>query len=468
MKSSNRLVLLYQYLVEHNDWMTAQQLAAVLSCSVSTIRKELKTLKSFLPDTWFLESQRGKGIRLNRPSNQPILPFTHVVSDTDILQNLIRYLIHNESGGTLTELSRKLFYSVSAISKMMRILKQELKKYHLKLDTKPVKISGDEFHLRQFYFDYYLHTNCTASIQQETLTSIRTLMKSIEQTGGFKFSDISYIQLPIVFSVWQGRLCKKKFITNCPSVFYELGEPLRWMIPIIERHLKILHIRASSHELHYGAALLLGVPRSEGKIVEVLEPCYIDSVCKVIQYMEEKTRFPFSEDNILLQQVYDYSKHARVRWITGIHSYANQHAIKIKKCEFTLFTLIHEAMHQYFHYTDSIRDDDVADITMFFVASKQGYRMQQKEKTILLYVNEIGVMRYVKLKLLENICGLVKIMTAHHVHEMEHLASKNNIDVIVTTNQQNYTLLTNGIPVIHIGPIPTSYDFNIIKDTLKM
>ncbi|RJG25210.1 HTH domain-containing protein [Paenibacillus thiaminolyticus] len=476
VKTSNRLVALYQYLVEHDGWITTQQLAAMLCCSVSTIRNDLEILKSFLPDTWFIESRRGKGVHINRPSNQPIVPFKQLLNETDRVQNLIGYLIHNESGCTLTELSQKLFYSVSTISKIIKILKHELKKYHLKLGTKPVKIHGNEFHLRQFYFDYYLNKNSTAWIQQDTLKSICTLMRSIEQIGGFKFSDNSYIQLPIVLSIWQSRLLKKQYITKFvyPTLFNESSDSFRWIIPMIEEHLKKLYIRVSSHELQYGAALILGVPRIEGEMAgstkthnEMVEQCHMDPVIKLIQSIEEKARLPFSDDPILFQQLYDYYKYASIRWITGIHSNANQNTIKIKDSEFSLFKSVHEAMHQCFNYVESIREDDVADITMFFVASKLGYHMQQKEKTILLYVSEIGVMRYVKLKLLENICGRIKIVTTNHAHEMQYLATTKNIDIIVTTNQQSYTLLPNNIPIIHIDPIPSSYDINIIQDALK-
>ncbi|CAH8770533.1 BglG family transcription antiterminator [Paenibacillus dendritiformis] len=476
MKTTERLVAVYQYLVEHDGWITTQQLAAMLSCSVSTIRNDLEILKSFLPDTWFIESRRGKGVHINRPSNQPIVPFKQLLNETDRVQHLIAYLIHNESGCTLTELSQKLFYSVSTISKIIKILKHELKKYHLKLGTKPVKIHGNEFHLRQFYFDYYLNKNSTAWIQPDALNSICTFMGSIEQKGRFKFSDTSYIQLPIVWSVWKSRLLKKQYITKFvyPTVFCESSDSFHWIIPMIEEHLKKLHIRAGSHELQYGAALILGVPRIEGKMAgstktlnEMAEQCHMDPVSKLIQSIEEKARLPFSDDPILFQQLYDYYKYASIRWITGIHSNANQYTIKIKESEFSIFKSVHEAMHHYFNYVESMREDDVADITMFFVASKLGYHMKQKEKTILLYVSEIGVMRYVKLKLLENICGRIKMVTTNHAHEMQYLASTKNIDIIVTTNQQSYTLLPNNIPIIHIDPIPSSYDINIIQDALK-
>ncbi|TDL49241.1 HTH domain-containing protein [Paenibacillus dendritiformis] len=477
VKTTERLVAVYQYLVEHDGWITTQQLAAMLGCSVSTIRNDLEILKSFLPDIWFIETRRGKGVHINRPSNQPIVPFKQLLNETDRVQHLIAYLIHNESGCTLTELSQKLFYSVSTISKIIKILKDELKKYHLKLGTKPVRIHGNEFHLRQFYFDYYLNKNCTAWIQPDALNSICTFMRSIEQKGRFKFSDTSYIQLPIVWSVWKSRLLKKQYITKFvyPTVFCESSDSFHWIIPMIEEHLKKLHIRAGSHELQYGAALILGVPRIEGKMAgstktlsnEMLEQCHMETVTKVIQYIEERTQMPFSDDPILFQQLYDYYKYASIRWVTGIHSNANQKTIKIKDSEFSLFKSVHEAMHYYVNYAESIRDDDVADITMFFLASKLEYSMQQKEKAILLYISEIGVMRYVKLKLLENICGRINIVATNHAHEMKYLASTKKIDIIVTTNQESYTLLPNNIPIIHIDPIPSSYDIAIIQDALK-
>lgn len=46
--ASNRLIKLYQHLVEHEDWIAAQELAVLLNRSVNTVRKDLIELTSFL------------------------------------------------------------------------------------------------------------------------------------------------------------------------------------------------------------------------------------------------------------------------------------------------------------------------------------------------------------------------------------------------------------------------------------
>ncbi|WP_031418672.1 helix-turn-helix domain-containing protein, partial [Lysinibacillus sphaericus] len=108
MTTSNRLIKIYQHLVEHEDWITAQELAVLLNCSVKTVRKDIVELTSFLPENWLIETQRGKGVFLHRPPNQTNLAFEHLINETDKLHNLITFLIRNESGCSLSEVSQAL------------------------------------------------------------------------------------------------------------------------------------------------------------------------------------------------------------------------------------------------------------------------------------------------------------------------------------------------------------------------
>lgn len=125
MKTPNRLIKLYQYLVDHEEWITTQELAVKMDCSAKTVRKDLELLKSFLPENGFIVSQRGKGVYLHRPDNHSNLAFEHVIKETDKMQNLMSFLIQNDSGCSLVEVSRALFYSVSTVSKLLKMVRKE-------------------------------------------------------------------------------------------------------------------------------------------------------------------------------------------------------------------------------------------------------------------------------------------------------------------------------------------------------
>ncbi|MFW5438184.1 BglG family transcription antiterminator [Paenibacillus apiarius] len=474
MKTPNRLIKLYQNLADREKWITTQELAVMMDCSAKTIRKDLELLKSFLPENWFIISQRGKGVYLHRPDNQLNLAFEHVINETDKLQNLMAFLIQNESGCSLIEVSRALFYSVSTISKLLKIVRKDLKKYHLRLDMKPIKINGEEFHLRQFYYEYYLSKNGTDWMQKQALQSMHSFMKRIESEGDFTFSDTAYIQLPIVLSIWQSRIVKKKHITEFvyPAILVELGDSIDWLLPLIESYLASLHIKVTPTELRYGAALILGAPRITQKNCKSLNQAIgqhqLESVMEAIRYVEEQTQLPFTKDPILVQQVHEYCIHAKVRWVTRVHSYVNQHKEIIKNRKAYLFHYIHEAVQLYCKYADSIRDDDIADLTMYFSASRKGHHLQQKEKTVLLYICDLGVMRYVKLKLMDHINRPINIITTNQAHEMASLASHKGVDAIITTHQHYYALIANDIPAIQVSPLLSKYEINMIKDTLKL
>ncbi len=477
MTTSNRLIKLYQHLVEHEDWITAQELAVLLNCSVKTVRKDLIELTSFLPGNWIIETLRGKGVFLHRPPNQTSLAFEHLINETDKLHNLITFLIRNESGCSLSEVSEALFYSGSTISKVLELLRNDLKKYYLKIDMRPIRINGEEFHLRQFYFDFYLRKHCFPLISEQASESIYSFMNEIERKGSFTFSDHSYAQLPILLSIWQSRMIKKKYITEFvyPAVLVESDNSIDWLLTLIESYLKSIQVMVIPSELHYGAALILGAARIEKRkdnhclsMNEIIGQPQFDSIRNVIKYVEEQTQLPFSNDPILVQQCHEYFEHAKIRLLTKVYSYANHHKSIIKNKQAFLYNCIQEAIVRNCNYAESFRDDDFADITMYFMASKKGHEIQQKEKTILLYMNDLGVLRYIMLKLLDHINGHIRLMTTNQAHEMVSLALHGDIDAIITTNHHIYGLVTNDIPVLQVSPLLSDSEIKMIKNNLKI
>ncbi len=477
MTTSNRLIKIYQHLVEHEDWITAQELAVLLNCSVKTVRKDIVELTSFLPENWLIETQRGKGVFLHRPPNQTNLAFEHLINETDKLHNLITFLIRNESGCSLSEVSQALYYSASTISKVLELLRKDLKKYYLKIDMRPIRINGEEFHLRQFYFDFYLRKHCFHMVSEQFSESIYSFISEIERKGGFTFSDHGYAQLPILLSIWQSRMIKKEYITEFiyPAVLVESGNSIDWLLTLIKNYLESIHVMFIPSELHYGAALILGAARVEKKkdddclsMNQIIGKPQLDSIMNVINYVEKQTQLPFSKDPILVQQCHEYFEHAKIRLITKVYSYANPHKSIIKNKQAFLYNCIQEAIVRNCNYAESFRDDDFADITMYFMASKKGQEMQQKEKTILLYMNDLGVMRYMKLKLLDNINGHIRLMTTNQVHEMVSLALHGDLDAIITTNHHIYGLVTNDIPVLQVSPLLSDSEVKMIKNNLKL
>lgn len=241
------------------------------------------------------------------------------------------------------------------------------------------------------------------------------------------------------------------------------------LLPLVERYLASLHITFPTHELHYGAALILGASRiAPNHSRRTIVQHQWDTVANSVRYIEEQTQLPFSQDHILVQQIHEYCLSARVRWVTRIHSYVNLHKEVIKSREPVLYHTIVEAVQLYSKYADSIREDDIADFTMYFVASRKGHHLQLKEKTILLYMSDPGVMRYAMLKLLDHLNGQIKIVTTNQAQEIAHLVAHQYVDVIITTNKHNYALLTNEVPVIQVSPLLSNYEINMIKDTLHL
>lgn len=199
---------LIKYLLKHRTYVTGPELSTVLGVSTKTISRAVKHINAQSANSPIIESRRGRGYRLNYQNylkegndtnhriNSHNIP--SVERRNDVLRRL---LITSPEKHRLSDLFDHFYVSDSVRSIDLRVLRQMLGEYNLKLhrQNEYVWIAGSEANIREAINDllvtdsvtsirYFLKSN-QKNIQQSDASFVTRQMNLIEEEMG---SEIPY------------------------------------------------------------------------------------------------------------------------------------------------------------------------------------------------------------------------------------------------------------------------------------
>lgn len=214
---TRRQSIILQKLYEHMDaYLTAEQLAAFLSVSANTVKRDLLAMKSELSDADAqLVSKTSKGYKL-------------IINNTEKFQCYLEQILQDPTHGRFneqaqrvyfimtrliessdyirsTDLADQLFISDSCLVSDMKIARRIFGKYDIQIVSKPRKglyLTGDENNIRQCMikenigpvgFLPYLADDH----DENTLANIRTIVTDVLIESHFVISDIVFQNLII-------------------------------------------------------------------------------------------------------------------------------------------------------------------------------------------------------------------------------------------------------------------------------
>ncbi|WP_195570597.1 HTH domain-containing protein [Paenibacillus sp. 1001270B_150601_E10] len=477
MSTFELLQRLYRYLIEHEEWVTGEMLAKELDCSSKTVRKYIAMLEPLLPEGWYMESVRGKGVYLHRPvyySSHEVLSYVRL-TEGDELKPLIACLIRQDQGITIFQLCQRLYYSESVIRKQISKLKEQLKRSQLKLHTKPIRIAGEERVIRQYQYDFFLEHSNELPLCQSFLNHCQAFIRKLEKNEYYNISYRSNTQLPILLKIWTDRLRKGHMLQSYlfPPILLDNGLHLDWLMPLVEEFLDTLHMPKNMNEIYYGASLILSSSihlqvdlRCSRELPSVIEKYNLQDLMTFIIEAEKMTGVPLQEDCVFLQQIVSYWLEAGIRWVLDIHGHFQDHTPLAKEHE-KLFTWIKDKVTECCCYAVRIRDADIAHITMMMLASVEEYRMLQKQKLILLYTSNDAENRYISTMLRQYLNANINIVEVTTKEALMVCLSKHHVHVIITSHKELVTERLN-IPVFPIIPVLFYQDFKYLKEQLDM
>lgn len=155
--------------LHHNDtYVIADTLARQLDISTRTVQRYVDIINDELISANIqIQSTRGTGYQLL--GNEQVIRNwlnenrEHIENDVERLQVMVRYILDSDYL-TIDQLSEKMNYSNSTITKLTTELKEMLKKYDLQLVSKPyygLHIEGKEVNIRTLLSDcgFQVHNN---------------------------------------------------------------------------------------------------------------------------------------------------------------------------------------------------------------------------------------------------------------------------------------------------------------------
>ncbi|PGW49197.1 helix-turn-helix domain-containing protein [Bacillus thuringiensis] len=145
-------------LISHEErWFSLQEIADAANCSMKTIQRDIKYLTDFLPIDWQIKISKYKGIELIIPNSSSIESFRAIYFKQSLLFHTLEHLFYNDTS-TSKELLERLYITSDRLKLLFLEIKQYLKKYHLILNKRPLKIIGNEIDILLMYYELYLKT----------------------------------------------------------------------------------------------------------------------------------------------------------------------------------------------------------------------------------------------------------------------------------------------------------------------
>ncbi|WP_100618237.1 BglG family transcription antiterminator [Bacillus cereus] len=155
-KEIYRQIQILDIIASENRWFTTEELAQQLHCSEKTIRKDVRMLTSTIPDEWNIKSVKGRGIFLQKLDNVSTSMLHSLFIETTLSFKIFNKLF-NEQLQTLSELADKLYIHPSSLYKVLIRVEEELAKFQLDIQKRPLRIHGWEMQIRLFYYNFFFN-----------------------------------------------------------------------------------------------------------------------------------------------------------------------------------------------------------------------------------------------------------------------------------------------------------------------
>lgn len=150
---------LLSILEKENDWRNSDELGAMLDLSNKTIQKEIRTLNKLMPENWTIHMSIGLGYMLEQPISESV-KFKYIIEDELLYYDALKLIINKEATN-LSDLSEKLYLSLSSVHKLLKNLNERIKHlFNVEIIDRPLRLSGAEIDMRRLLYDinYFINS----------------------------------------------------------------------------------------------------------------------------------------------------------------------------------------------------------------------------------------------------------------------------------------------------------------------
>lgn len=466
---SKKHSIIFKYLSEKNEYITAVELSQLINVSIRTIKRYIQDLNYFLLGFGVeVASTKGIGYKLKgstkeiRRIKDEAVKFIEGFEMDDSLDGRIKRVLCiflNSEYVKVDELSVKLNLSIPSINKLIVKVKSILKEYELSIVSKPFhgsKIVGEEIKIRSLILNYAVSTdeNNFIEVMLENISKkeIITIEKIIIE--GLKDNDI-------IVSDKDFNLLLTRIITSLSRVRgnYTIEEKsfedsyivhsYNFISEILQKIGTALYISINESEILY-------VSSSSGVIIynyNTRKELIIDSHGEVNKFVEDTlmeisliTNINFREDNDFISALVMHLKIFINRFKAGVSS-KNPMLEQIKAklpMETNLATILAKKLKEQFNVI--LDEDEIGFIAMHFGAAFERKKGTSGKKVCIICHYGIGTSQLLAEKLKQRISDII-IVGTYPVRYLD-IALNQDIDFIVSTvklDKMNFK-----VPVLYI------------------
>lgn len=265
-KSTKRKIYILKTLDNGQRLVAAKDMAHQLGCSVRTISSDIHQLKSELPKGWEILGFKTRGYILIKPITKSVSTIIGLYFSESIVYKIILG-IFNHKYYTLEKWSQILYMNKATLQNHLKAHSKYFNSDNLKLKSRRVRITGNEINIRQYYTNFFYHTN--KFLNQSLLpVDLRKNIVSIIQQNEVSI-DHEWIISAIYVSIT--RFSQKHYITqkiNTTTIFNtEQQKCFNAIIVELEKYYKINLPKNEKDELALNFYLLSTSTSAQGELI---------------------------------------------------------------------------------------------------------------------------------------------------------------------------------------------------------
>lgn len=152
-KSVYRKIYILEKLSMEEESLTSKELAKQLNCSNRTIINEISELKNDLPENWDIVGMKMRGYILEKSPLEPLTPIIRFYLQESMIYIILLETLKNNNY-SLEKWCLTLFTNKSTLKSNLKQYQSILNENKLKFSFNPVKLKGEEIHIRYLYLSF--------------------------------------------------------------------------------------------------------------------------------------------------------------------------------------------------------------------------------------------------------------------------------------------------------------------------
>lgn len=446
--------------------------------SERTIRNEIQEIRKIL-EIYHLSLRKYKGTnyyieRDSEEAKQNLIKlsedihkrYVHISYETPNarVMFLLRKLVLSTEYLRLTDLADEMFISRSTISMDMKVVKEKLAEYELRIHNKPhygICVEGPEEKIRECILDYgFIDQHIFSPMESLGIWSTILQDEDYEKVERVIQGNINHEYLKIhgfflnnlIMHVFlsvkriQANCLVQKNVVTFKKRYIREKELANRIANAIEQEFQIEY---NENERTYLFVHLIGKQREDGK-EETKEELYY--LCeRMIADASNLYNFDFQQDGSLRYDLYIHLKSVESRLDVGT-KLRNPLLFEIKSKYPLAFEIAISCVKNEWNWLNSMSEDEIGYIAVHFAAALE--RMQKNHHTIkknvlLISTSGVGTTRLMEVKLRHYFHDSINLILRESVYGIDHIYM-DAYDLILTTTpiseKRENLLLIHAIP----------------------